>query len=61
MIVFFIAVFMVIEWAGREGNFALERFGLKWNKPFRWGFYFLLGITILLFSGNKQQFIYFQF
>jgi D-alanyl-lipoteichoic acid acyltransferase DltB (MBOAT superfamily) len=61
MIVFFIAVFMLIEWAGREGNFALEHFGLKWNKPVRWGFYFLLGITILLFSGNKQQFIYFQF
>jgi alginate O-acetyltransferase complex protein AlgI len=61
MIILLIAIFMIIEWIGRNGKFALENIGLNWRKPVRWIFYFVLAYTILLFSGNNQQFIYFQF
>ncbi|MGV7106277.1 MBOAT family O-acyltransferase [Flavobacterium sp. U410] len=57
----FLFLFILIEWIGRKETFALEKTGLKWNRLIRWIFYLLLGIIILLFSGSKQEFIYFQF
>lgn len=56
-----IIIFMIIEWIGRENKFALEKVGLKWNKYIRWIFYFTITISIFLFTGSKQTFIYFQF
>lgn len=56
-----IFIFMGIEWIGREQEFAIKSFGLKWPKPIRYTFYFLLITAIFLFSGKEQQFIYFQF
>ena len=54
--------FIVIEWIGREQQYAIERIGFKWNKIIRWVFYLIIAIIILLFSGGqKQEFIYFQF
>ncbi|MGC4041433.1 MAG: MBOAT family O-acyltransferase [Flavobacterium sp.] len=61
MLLLFVVFFMVIEWFGREQQFALNKFGLKWPKPFRQGFYMLLIVAIFLFSSKEQQFIYFQF
>ncbi|MEO6669139.1 MAG: MBOAT family O-acyltransferase [Ferruginibacter sp.] len=56
-----IFIFMVIEWLGREEQYALAAFGNKWHKPVRWSFYYILIIAIFVFIGKEQQFIYFQF
>ncbi len=56
-----VGFFLFIEWIGREHQFAIAKIGLKWNRIFRWGFYYLLIIMILIFSGKQQEFIYFQF
>lgn len=57
----FIFILMSIEWVGRNSNFALEKFGLNWPKLFRIAFYYVLLFMIFYFSGEDQQFIYFQF
>jgi alginate O-acetyltransferase complex protein AlgI len=53
--------FMIIEWFGREQQFAIAKIGLKLPQPVRWVFYYVLLFAIFYFSGVKQQFIYFQF
>lgn len=58
---FLVAVFVVIEWLGREDQYALQNFGFKWARPVRWSFYFANVWVILFFSGNQHEFIYFQF
>lgn len=57
----FLALFLVIEWIGREMPFAIEIFFLKKPRLVRWAFYLILIITIINYSGSEQQFIYFQF
>lgn len=52
--------FLVVEWLGREHQYAIQGLFVK-NKLFRWTFYYLLIGLIFLFSGMNQQFIYFQF
>lgn len=57
-----IIVFFVIEWIGREGNYAIEGIKTKIKSmPLRWAFYYTLAFSILYYSGHKQAFIYFQF
>ncbi|HIB35955.1 MBOAT family O-acyltransferase, partial [Mesonia sp.] len=56
-----IILFLVIEWVGRREQFAIEVIGEKWLTPIRYTFYYSLVILILWFSGNQQEFIYFQF
>jgi alginate O-acetyltransferase complex protein AlgI len=56
-----IFLFLVIEWLGREQQYAIAHLGIKWNKTLRWAFYYSIIITIFLYYGNEQQFIYFQF
>lgn len=56
-----IFIFVAIEWIGREQQFGIQSLGLKWKKQIRYGMYFSLIIAIFWFSGNEQQFIYFQF
>ena len=56
-----IILFMLIEWLGREGQHALSQINIKWNKAFRYVFYYLIVFAIFWFSGKEQQFIYFQF
>jgi alginate O-acetyltransferase complex protein AlgI len=53
--------FLIVEWTGRENQYALQRTGFRWPKPFRIGFYFLLVFLIFAFMGKEQEFIYFQF
>ena len=53
--------FIAIEWIGREHQYALQRFGMKWPKFLRLSFYYLLIILIFAFMGKEQEFIYFQF
>ena len=60
-IVVFLLSFLMIEWIGREQQFAIEKFGLKWKRPLRLIFYYIIILTIIWYSGTQQQFIYFQF
>ncbi len=53
--------FFAIEWLGRERQYAIQYIGVKWPKPVRWAFYYCILLTIFLFQGVQQPFIYFQF
>jgi alginate O-acetyltransferase complex protein AlgI len=56
-----IIVFVLIEWIGRENEYAIEKIALKWRRPIRLVFYYLIIFAIFYFTGKEQQFIYFQF
>ncbi|MGB5363838.1 MAG: MBOAT family O-acyltransferase, partial [Aureibaculum sp.] len=56
-----VALFLIIEWFGRENEYALENLGLKWRRPIRFAMYYAIIILIFWFGGKEQQFIYFQF
>jgi alginate O-acetyltransferase complex protein AlgI len=53
--------FMIIEWIGREGDFALDHFRKVGNRIFHWSFVLLILILLFIFGKEEQQFIYFQF
>ena len=59
--IFLTGVFVLIEWFGREQQFAIQNLGFKVNRPVRYAMYYTIIITIFLFVGKEQQFIYFQF
>lgn len=59
--IFFIIFMLFVEWIGRESNYALERIDKIKFVPFRWVFYSLLIVCIIVLSGKEQEFIYFQF
>jgi D-alanyl-lipoteichoic acid acyltransferase DltB (MBOAT superfamily) len=54
-------IFIFVEWAGRESQYALEHLGLKWKRPVRHAMYYTIIIALFWFNGKEQQFIYFQF
>ena len=54
-------LFFIIEWIGREEQYAIARLGLTWKRPVRIAMYYAILITILCIGGKGQQFIYFQF
>ncbi len=56
-----VIIFVMIEWFGRENQYAIANFGFKWNPVFRYAMYYSIVVAILWFGGNEQQFIYFQF
>lgn len=56
-----IATFVLIEWKGREGQFAIQNLGIKRKRPLRYAMYYAIVIAIFWFGGKEQQFIYFQF
>ena len=60
-IVFLTIIFLIIEWLGREQQYAIEQLGLTWNKSLRWAMYYVIILVIYNFAGSDQQFIYFQF
>lgn len=54
--------FMILEWIGRESDYALRGIAKLLNVPFRIGLYYLLIYFILIYGQfNENQFIYFQF
>lgn len=61
VIIILTIIFIIIEWNGRMRKYALEQIGVRWLRPVRWAFYYLILITIFFFAGAQQQFIYFQF
>ncbi len=57
-----LSIFILVEWLGREQQYAIARIGLNWPKPVRYFLYYSLTIAILFFIKEEQQeFIYFQF
>jgi len=56
-----ILIFTTIEWMGREGQYAIEKYSSNWNRVSKWLFYYLILISIFIYSTNQQEFIYFQF
>lgn len=59
--ILFISFFIVVEWFGREGKFALSLIKSEKSLFVRWVFYFVIIICIFMFGGKQEQFIYFQF
>jgi alginate O-acetyltransferase complex protein AlgI len=56
-----VATFVLVEWKGREGQYAIEHLGIKWTPILRYAMYYAIIIAIFWFGGKEQQFIYFQF
>lgn len=56
-----VSIFICIEWVSRKDEYGIEKFGSNWKKPFRYGFYYIIILLILLYVGKEEQFIYFQF
>lgn len=58
-----ILLLIIVEWLGREGEFALDCLLRGWGRFYRWAFYVVL-LLFIYFLGNfseKFEFIYFQF
>jgi D-alanyl-lipoteichoic acid acyltransferase DltB (MBOAT superfamily) len=57
-----VIVFMLIEWNGRENNYAIENVGFRWPRLMRLAFYTFLIFCIGMFmQTGETEFIYFQF
>ncbi|NCD41335.1 MAG: MBOAT family protein [Bacteroidia bacterium] len=56
-------IFLLIEWLGREGEYAIENIITFFkNNIVRWGIYIIIGLSIFIFGNfNKTEFIYFAF
>ncbi|MBL3654859.1 MBOAT family O-acyltransferase [Fulvivirga sediminis] len=61
-VVLILISFVVIEWISQEHQFAFEKIGVRWKRPWRWLMYYSVMIIIVWCSGNSsQEFVYFQF
>ncbi|HEY9115148.1 MAG TPA: MBOAT family O-acyltransferase [Bacteroidales bacterium] len=58
---FFVFVLVLVEWIGRDQNYAIENTFSNWPKIMRWAAYFCLIMVIFLFASKGDQFIYLQF
>jgi alginate O-acetyltransferase complex protein AlgI len=57
-----IALFMIIEWIGRDQQYAIASLGLTWKRPLRWAMYSVIIFVMGMFMvSNETPFIYFQF
>lgn len=61
VIIVLILIFVLIEWFGREQQFAIQKLGYAWKRPIRWAIYLSIIYMIIIFGGKQQEFIYFQF
>lgn len=61
MVILLIIFFMILEWKGRDQQYAIAALGLNWKKQYRYAFYYSIIICIFLLGGKEQEFIYFQF
>jgi len=56
-----ICIFILVEWIGRRGDFAIDNIANKVPQPIRILFYYSIILSIFWYGGSQQQFIYFQF
>jgi alginate O-acetyltransferase complex protein AlgI len=59
--IFLLVFFILLEWLGRDQQFAIAKFGFNRKPVFRLCFYCLLILSIFILAGKQQPFIYFQF
>jgi D-alanyl-lipoteichoic acid acyltransferase DltB (MBOAT superfamily) len=52
---------IVIEWAGRTGEYGIQKVTNIKQRYLRWSIYYMILVSIILFRGRQQEFIYFQF
>ncbi len=60
-ILIFLFIFIIIEWAQREKQHALEFDEIKIHRSLRWVIYSSIFTLIFLYLGDHHEFIYFQF
>lgn len=60
-LVYLILFFLMVEWLGRRGQYAMERIYSISHYTLRFTFYIVLILMIIIFSGDQEEFIYFQF
>jgi alginate O-acetyltransferase complex protein AlgI len=60
-IIALLCLFILIEWFGRDSQYAIAKINIIEKRFFRWSFYTALCFFIFIFQGNQQEFIYFQF
>ena len=56
-----LGIFLVIEWIGREQQYAIAKLGFNRHAAVRWVFYGCIAGNIFIFAGKDVPFIYFQF
>jgi len=59
--IIFTIFFILLELWGRNQEYALDYISMKWRKPLRYAVYYAITFAILWYSGNEQQFLYFNF
>lgn len=59
-LLFLVMFFVIIEWLGRENQYAIQYIQKK-GRIISLSFYYIILILIFIFAGSNQQFIYFQF
>lgn len=61
-VIILIMIFVLIEWIGREREYAIAQLGLNWKRPVRYAMYYCFVLAIIYFGNFKDNhFIYFQF
>lgn len=60
-LIIIIFLFTLFEWFGRDNEYAFEHFSINWAKPIRILVYCSIIFLIFYYTGEEQQFIYFQF
>jgi D-alanyl-lipoteichoic acid acyltransferase DltB (MBOAT superfamily) len=57
-----VVFFIIVEWIGRDGQYAIGNIGITWKKQYRYAMYYFI-IFLIIYYGNfgDNQFIYFQF
>ena len=62
VLVALIVFFLLVEWQGREGEYAIHNFDSKWSRAIRWSFYaFIIFLIGMFMKTEETPFIYFQF
>lgn len=56
-----ISLFLIMEWKGKNNEYAIEKTLIQSRSWLRYTFYYLLIFSLFLFGSNSEQFIYFQF
>ena len=58
-----LAIFMAVEWRGREKQFAIQDIGITRSRKYRFSYYIIILLSIYLFGSfdSNIEFIYFQF
>ena len=56
-----LVLFILLEWIQRDKQHVLQLNGMEIPRVFRWVAYYTIFVITILFGGQQQEFIYFQF